>query len=284
METAWLVELAGVWFTVLLTLAVYSFLYRDNPFYKVVEHLYVGVAAGYTFYLAFRNTIFPNLVKHLISSMDKINSAVPADVAAGWHMQWRWGALVLGLLVLARLIPKVSWISRWPMALVVGAFAGLNLLGYAEANLADQIAGTMVPLFGRSNYAPYELLPLFPSFGQPASAPSTLNHLVLVVGVISVLTYFFFSRERGRATNMLGAVGIWFVMITFGATYGSIVLARISLLIGRVYDLMDYNQPKYGYPFIVGMIGMIAALLVWRLKYFKGEKVNDGTPGSDDEA
>ena len=47
METAWLVELAGVWLTVLFTLSVYSFLYRDNPFYKMVEHLYVGVAAGY---------------------------------------------------------------------------------------------------------------------------------------------------------------------------------------------------------------------------------------------
>lgn len=283
METAWLVELAGVWLTVLFTLAVYSFLYRDNPFYKMVEHLYVGVAAGYTFYQAFRNTIFPNLVQHLISGVKLINSDQAADVARGWHMQWRWGALVLGLLVLARLIPKVSWISRWPMALVVGAFAGLNLLGYAEANLADQIAGTMVPLFGRSNYAPYELLPFFPSFGQQASQPSTLNHLVLVVGVISVLTYFFFSRERGRATNMLGAVGIWFVMITFGATYGSIVLARISLLIGRVYELMDYNQPQYGYPFVMGMIGIVAVLAVWRLKYFKGEKVNDGTPGGDDD-
>ncbi|PKO18850.1 hypothetical protein CVU37_05620 [candidate division BRC1 bacterium HGW-BRC1-1] len=275
MDTAWLVDLAGVWLTVIFTLAIYSFLYRDNPFYKAAEHLYVGVAAGYTFYLAFRNTIFPNLVQHLFTGVHKIN----AGDGAGWQMQWRWGALVLGLLVLARLIPKVSWISRWPMALVVGAFAGLNLLGYAEANLADQIAGTMVPLFGRSNYAPYELLPLLPSLGQQASQPSTLNHLVLVVGVISVLTYFFFSRERSKATNALGTVGIWFVMITFGATYGSIVLARISLLIGRVYDLMDYNQPQYGYPFVVGMIGIVAVLAVWRLKYFKGDKVNDGTPG-----
>ena len=271
------VDTLGIWVGAFLTLAVFSFLYRDNPIYKVAEHIYVGIAAGYYFYQAFRTTIYPNLFQHAIEGA---NNLMAGD-GAMWTTQWRWGALVLGLLVLARLVPKVSWISRWPMALVVGAFAGLNLLGYAEANLADQIAGTMVPLFGRSQYAPYELLPFFPSFGQQASQPSTLNHLVLVVGVISVLTYFFFSRERGRATNMLGAVGIWFVMITFGATYGSIVLARISLLIGRVYDLMDYNQPQYGYPFVVGMIGMIAVLVVWRLKYFKGDKINDGTP--DDE-
>ena len=32
-----------------LTLALYSFLYRDNPLFKIAENLYVGVAAAYTF-------------------------------------------------------------------------------------------------------------------------------------------------------------------------------------------------------------------------------------------
>ena len=29
----------------LVTLAIFSFLYKDNPVYKFAEHLYVGVAA-----------------------------------------------------------------------------------------------------------------------------------------------------------------------------------------------------------------------------------------------
>ena len=37
----------GVWIAALLTLCVFSFLYKDNPLYKFAEHLFVGVSAGY---------------------------------------------------------------------------------------------------------------------------------------------------------------------------------------------------------------------------------------------
>ena len=37
----------GVWCAALLTLFIFSFLYKDNPFYKFAEHLFVGVSAGY---------------------------------------------------------------------------------------------------------------------------------------------------------------------------------------------------------------------------------------------
>ena len=30
-----------------LTLAIFSFLYKDNPFYKFAEHLFVGVSAAF---------------------------------------------------------------------------------------------------------------------------------------------------------------------------------------------------------------------------------------------
>ena len=36
----------GIWVGALLTLFVFSFLYKDNPFYKFAEHLFVGVSAG----------------------------------------------------------------------------------------------------------------------------------------------------------------------------------------------------------------------------------------------
>ncbi|MCX7017886.1 MAG: hypothetical protein WCK47_03800 [bacterium] len=262
-----LVDLFGVWLTVLLTLAVFSFLYRDNPVYKIAEHLYIGIAAGYTFYQAFRTTIYPNLVQHMIDGAQKIQAGDPA----GWQMQWRFGAFVLGMLMLSRLVPSWSWVSRWPMALVVGAFAGLNLIGYARANLVDQISATMIPLAGRMPGV-NGMLPLLPQ-ASPGDS-SIINHLVLVVGVISVLTYFFFSKQQNKPLRRIGVVGIWFVMITFGATYGSIVLARVSLLIGRVYILTDANQPSMGYPFVTGAGLIIAALVIWRIWLLKPDDRN----------
>jgi hypothetical protein len=256
-----LAETLGVWLVCFFTLAVLTFLYRDNPIYKAVEHIYVGAAAGYYCYQAFRGTIYPNFVLHVSRGLQALAAGNPA----GWAAQWRWGAAVLGLLLFSRLIPRLSWLSRWPLALVVGSFAALNLTGFAKANFIDQIAGTMLPLAGMT--AAHGSIPFWP--GATAAAPSVFNHFVLVVGVVTVLTYFFFSTPRTGLLGGMGKVGIAFVMITFGATYGSIVLARISLLIGRATTLLDANLPKYGYPTYVCAVIVLVAIIVWRLRFCK---------------
>lgn len=255
----------GIWLACFFTLAAFSFLYRDNPIYKIVEHVYIGTAAGYGFYLAFWSTIYPNFFKHVTEGMHKIS----AGDSSAWITQWRWAALLLGLLVLARLAPKWSWISRWPMGLIAGAFAGLNLVGLAQANLTDQINGTFMALaaWQPGPDGTLQLMPFFPT--DKPGTPTIFNHLILVAGVISVLTYFFFSTAQKGVFHKVGQVGICFVMLTFGATYGSIVLARISLLIGRVQLLSDANRSSLGYPPIVCAAIVIGVLIVWRLKYFK---------------
>ena len=40
--------LIGAWVAAGLTLFMFSFLYKDNPFFRFGEHLYVGVSMGYT--------------------------------------------------------------------------------------------------------------------------------------------------------------------------------------------------------------------------------------------
>ena len=46
-------EIIGIWMSVFLTLCIFSFLYKDNPFYKAAEHIFVGVSAGYIFTITF---------------------------------------------------------------------------------------------------------------------------------------------------------------------------------------------------------------------------------------
>jgi hypothetical protein len=62
------------------------------------------------------------------------------------------------------------------------------------------------------------------------------------LGVLSVLFYFYFSIEHKGIVGKLGTVGIWFIMISFGASFGYTVMARVSLLIGRVQFLI-YKVP-----------------------------------------
>ena len=66
-----------------------------------------------------------------------------------------------------------------------------------------------------------------------------LSNLVFVGTVITVLTYFFFSFEqKNKAVIGTARVGRLMMMFAFGAIFGSTVMARMALLIDRVWFLM----------------------------------------------
>jgi len=258
-----LFDMAIVWVTAFFTLAAFSFLYRDNPLYKLIEHAYIGVSAGYAFYQALRSTIYPNLILYLhdgfAGTLDGQNDMVI-------HFGWRFGAAILGLLLLTRLLPRINWISRWPMALIIGAYAGLNIVGLTKANLIDQIHACYIPLFSPD----MQFWPIFKE--SQAYIPTAFNHIVLLTGTVAAMIYFFFSMGHKGVMGKIGLYGIGIIMITFGATYGSIVLARISLLIGRVQVLHETCDAQHGYPPFVCAIIVIAIIVIWRLKFFKPDE------------
>ena len=67
-------DIIGVWLLVLMTLCILSYLYGDNPFYKVSEHIFVGVSAGYIAVYTFWSTIWPNLFGRLWPAGEKSDS------------------------------------------------------------------------------------------------------------------------------------------------------------------------------------------------------------------
>lgn len=236
-------ELIGVWISALLTLAIFSFLYKDNPIYKFAEHLFVGVSAGYTFIQAITGTLIPNLI-------DPLRKAASGTDASGW---FRLGALLLGFMMLLRLVEKTRWISRWPLALMVGTFAALRMLGHAQSDLVKQINGTMIPLWGAG--LPWLLW----------EGASIVNHIILIVGVLSVLIYFFFSLEQKTPLKQVGYVGTFFLMVTFGSSFGYTVLGRVSLLIGRVQDLYLFSEARYHYASLICSVAVTGFLVVWEI-------------------
>ena len=237
-------EIIGIWISAFLTLAIFSFLYKDNPIYKFAEHLFIGVSAGYVFIQALNGTLIPNLFY-------PVKEAVLGRDPTGW---FRLGSLVLGGMLLLRLTEKTRWISRWPLALLIGTFATLRMLGLAQSDLVRQINGTMIPVYGPKT------LPLFCWEG-----PSVFNNLILIIGVITVLIYFFFSVEQKTPIKQLSYVGTIFLMITFGSSFGYTVLGRISLLIGRVQDLYIFGERRYGYATFFCAAAVILYLIAWEM-------------------
>ena len=48
-------QLLQIWIAGFLTLCIFSFLYKDNPFYRFAENLYAGLSFGYYIGLIYNN-------------------------------------------------------------------------------------------------------------------------------------------------------------------------------------------------------------------------------------
>lgn len=204
----------GVWVAALLTIGILSFLYKDNPFYKACESIFVGVSAGYWAVIYF----FDSLQKKLWEGL------FPAP--GGTADYWLIGGAVLGIMMLFRLSSKLGWVARWPLSFIVGATAGLYMLLYFVSNALNQVASTMVPLIARDAAGMVD-------WG------STIGTTVIAVATLSGLVYFFFSKEHKGWFGATARLGTWFLMITFGAAFGYTVMSRMSLLIGRIDFLLS---------------------------------------------
>lgn len=201
-------ETLGIWIGALCTLAILSYLLRENPFYRTAEHLFIGLAAGIGIFYGYQSIV--------------TNAWTPLfNPAEGEPHQWIMIVpLVMGVLLYTRFLKKGKWISRIPLGFVVGVGSALAIRGVIGASFMSQITATMtLPLWG-----------VMSKFG--------IDSLLFILGVLGTLIYFYFSREQKGPLKVGANVGKWVMMIAFGASFGNTVMARMSLLVGRIYFLL----------------------------------------------
>jgi hypothetical protein len=194
----------GILIAGILTLAILSFLYRDNPFYKAAEFLLVGVTIGYTLVITWSNNIMSKLIEPLINDQQ-------------WHLVI---PLVFGLLMFSRFSPRIANWSRLPLAVLIGSGAGAAIPAMLEARTLKQVSDTVTPLLDSSGV---------PNFSA----------ILILVGVICTLAYFYFSHEHTGLLGRAAKAGTLFLMLFFGTTFGYTVMSRLSTLIGRVEFLLS---------------------------------------------
>lgn len=223
----------GAWVATGLSLFIYSFLYKDNPFFKLGEHIFVGASVGYLLVITYHEVILKKLYLPLIE-----------------QHEWRLVIpLILGLLMLARFLPRLAWTSRITFAFILGVSSGIAIPRQLSSFILQQVQGTLKPLL--------RVDPAGVSFGL-----TELNALLILIGVVSVLVYFFFSVEHTGSVRHVARVGSCFLMVSFGAAFGYTVMARMSLLIGRFDELIVYATPEYGYA-TLALLGVVTGGLVW---------------------
>ncbi len=277
------IEVISAWIAVFLTLSIFSYLYDDNPFYKAAEHLFIGISAGYGVVIAFWQQVRPNLFGRLWPKLEENSESLFNQFWYGiYEILNQFNTLfgvfdrsvfpeggidgydsirfiyiipfILGIFMLMRLIPSLGWLARWSIAYIVGMAAGLRFYGFLNSDILLQIKASTIDL--SSDWG------------------TIINSIIVFVGTLTGLIYFFFSKEHTGVVGRLSKIGIYFLMIKFGASFGFAVMGRISLLIGRIKALETYNSAEYYYSTIFLLILMTSILIFWTYKKNNREQLD----------
>jgi len=213
-----------IWMLVslLLTLLVLSYLFGDNPVFRITTYIFVGVAAGYVATIVLYQVMWPRILRPLLigSFGERIFALIP---------------LILGVLLLARLFPDISPLGTLPMSYLVGLGAAVTIGGSILGTIFGQSKGTFALFNLSAGTVPGNLL-----------ASLVMGALVLL-GTITTLVYFQFTAsqkgqqpvQRAHWIEVLSRIGQVFIVITLGALFAGVYLATIAALVDRVGFIRD---------------------------------------------
>ncbi|HMK83828.1 MAG TPA: hypothetical protein VK503_08930 [Candidatus Bathyarchaeia archaeon] len=223
-------DMFGLWIGAALTVWLFSFAFKDNALYKLAEHLFVGVAAAYNFTIA-----IDGILKTGIAPVQQGN--IP-----------RIFALILGCVFFAKYFGKYSWVARFGPAFAIGVGLGISVTTAPEGFVLAQVKSSMLPLW-------------------TGDFLQSFTNILMTFIVLGGLTYFMFTFVpgiRGAAKKSPGTrlydaflkIGIYGMMIGFGALFASTIVSRVAYLIGRLTDLIASPEAS-----IVATILVIGAIV-----------------------
>jgi uncharacterized membrane protein YjfL (UPF0719 family) len=204
---------------VVLTLLVFSRLIGDNPVFRAVQYLFVGVSLGYAFVIIYFQVLRPNTIA-IISGTNAVASifqAVP---------------YILGLLLLTRIAARQSssWLANIPLALLFGVATALALGGAIVGTLVPQILDTVAI----NSTDPFQVV----------------SGLFLALGVILTLSYFYYTAPQqgsgGRLLKTSALVGRWLLIIAFGSFFAGAVLTYLTALNERFAFIIGWFRSLLG--------------------------------------
>jgi hypothetical protein len=192
------------WIAVACVLGMWSLaLYKDNPFYQVCQSVFVGSCAGHAIGVAVGN--ISNFGFKPLFGKGQMDLVIP---------------IVLGVLLYARFFNQIAWLSRWPIAFLVGVGVGQTIYASLRSQIINQAIASMITLPGET-------------------VGATVNGLISIVGLLSVLTYFLFTIPQGKFIGGVSKLGRWFMMVTFGVGFGNVVSGRLSVILGELLRIFS---------------------------------------------
>jgi len=211
----------------LFTLLILSYVFGDNPLFRIGTYIFVGASAGYIASVAWWQVLWPRLIQPLVSSsmplMQKGLLLVP----------------LLGVLLLfMKISPRLTGMGSIVMAFLVGVGAAVTLAGALTGTLMPQILGTI------------NAFDMAPVRGKDAGffIEAIVNAVVILAGTVFSLSYFHFGARRKADGSMrrlslieLSAwIGRVFIGITLGAVFAGVYAAALTAMIERLSSLLNF--------------------------------------------
>ena len=201
-------------FGALGTIAILSLVFKENKFYRLFEHIFLGLALGYDVELTWNTVLKPEFWQPL------------------WDQgYWAWILTVpLGLMFDGIYTQRFVWMSRLIFGIFFGLTAGLSFQDFSQ-RFMPQVFRSFKPL------APPPPIPGDP-YPTLHAVSFVLNNAIFLTILICVIVYFLFAFEQKyKSIKNIALAGRWVLMFSFGAIFGSTIMTRMALLIDRMYFL-----------------------------------------------
>jgi hypothetical protein len=217
-------DLLGTFVGFVLTLLVFSYIIGDNTIFRLVIHIFIGVAAGFVALMALENVLWPQLLLPVFqeSETGSLVRLIP---------------VILALLLLTKVSTRLWFLGTPVMAYLVGVGAATAVGGAVLGTIFPQI-GAAVDMFD---------LQLASQSGENLVSVF-LSGSIAVIGTVSTLAYFHFgahrkdvrSNQRSPWIEWIAWIGQAFMAMTFGAIFAGVYAAALTALIERLNYLVMF--------------------------------------------
>ena len=185
-----------------LILMIYTILYRENPAFRIGEHLMVGATVGHAVVLAvfqIRDLAFLKVQQGMnTGNLGQMAYVVP---------------ILLGVALYLQFSKSTKHIARVAIAFMLSVGITLSARGLISVNVIGQIKGAIVPL-------------------------NSVQNIVYTVGVVCVLLYFVYEERVSKVVGPVPRVGRWLLMVTMGAYFANSIMGRLSIVIGTLDTIL----------------------------------------------
>lgn len=209
------------------TVAIFSFLIKENPFYRFFEHLFIGIAAVLGPMLVVRDFLWPQIIDPMRGSTITVYpDGTMSEAYQPLYLLYLL-PLLFGSLYYTLYSRRHAWLAKVVIGFSLGASGAMAIRGFF-AEVIPQLASSFKPLVVFSNGG--------------ISWTDSANNICFIATLLLVLNYFFFTfGKEGSAQSRVAPLGRPLLMVCFGAFFGSTVMARLALLVERVqFILIDW--------------------------------------------